>query len=241
MPSKVEREVISCGFHPDQQAFVMAYDGDATSTAERVGVRQELAILWTQCDWFRDAMQKRCQMELKALLRDNIYQLGKAVVPRLEIQAFWSDTMTNTQVELKDRLKASELLAKSQGMMVEKVVHSGEVKMIPKALPADLGDRIALLLGKPVDVELRTVTVEAETNTVQGTEDEIGDDWLDAGIGEDDWLDSESTPARPSQEEGVSGGMAVEAGESGEGSDSGEGRVSPELGASPGDGEDQPG
>lgn len=42
-----------------------------------------------------------------------------------EINKFWSDVMRNSEADLKDRLKASELRARSAGMFTDKVQVSG--------------------------------------------------------------------------------------------------------------------
>lgn len=42
-----------------------------------------------------------------------------------EINTFWSDVMRNSEADLKDRLKASELRARSAGMFTDKVQVSG--------------------------------------------------------------------------------------------------------------------
>jgi phage terminase small subunit len=43
-----------------------------------------------------------------------------------EIQEWWSEVMENTEEDMKDRIKCSELLARSSGAFVEKVQLSGE-------------------------------------------------------------------------------------------------------------------
>ncbi len=140
------------GAEPDQRRFVLAYDGDVDATAERLGIDLSWARYWARQDWFSDALNKREQRELKALARENIYQLGQAIVPRLEIQSFWSDVMTNTMNKVADRLKASELLAKSKGLLLDKVVHEGNPLKPIEIRKCDLDDRIRLLLGTPIDV-----------------------------------------------------------------------------------------
>ena len=42
-----------------------------------------------------------------------------------EVKEFWTTTMRNESVEDKDRLKASELIAKTNGAFLDKVEHSG--------------------------------------------------------------------------------------------------------------------
>ena len=46
-----------------------------------------------------------------------------------QIQEFWSEVMEDAEfVEMKDRLKASEMLAKSQGGFIEKIDLNAKVK-----------------------------------------------------------------------------------------------------------------
>lgn len=66
---------------------------------------------------------------------ENLAKLGEYVKdrekvlasPRIadmeEINAFWSDTMRNPELDIKDRLKASELRAKAAGGFIERVEH----------------------------------------------------------------------------------------------------------------------
>ncbi|MFT8319337.1 MAG: terminase small subunit [Bacillus sp. (in: firmicutes)] len=42
-----------------------------------------------------------------------------------EVKQFWTDTMRNDNNEMKDRLKASEYISKTNGAFLEKVQHSG--------------------------------------------------------------------------------------------------------------------
>ena len=45
-----------------------------------------------------------------------------------EIQEFWTKTFRDEEVEMKDRIKASELLARVQGMFIEKINLTGNIK-----------------------------------------------------------------------------------------------------------------
>jgi phage terminase small subunit len=46
-----------------------------------------------------------------------------------EVKEFWTTTLRDETKEMKDRLKASEMIAKTNGAFIEKVVHSGSVAM----------------------------------------------------------------------------------------------------------------
>ncbi|RKD73652.1 terminase small subunit [Sinobaca qinghaiensis] len=41
-----------------------------------------------------------------------------------EVQEFWTNTMRNTELETKERLKASELLAKCNGAFLNRIEHT---------------------------------------------------------------------------------------------------------------------
>lgn len=59
--------------------------------------------------------KKEVQEYIKYLNWINASKKEKQIATIGDIQAFWSDIMNNGSLEVKDRLKASELLAKSQG------------------------------------------------------------------------------------------------------------------------------
>lgn len=44
-----------------------------------------------------------------------------------EVKEFWTETLRNEYVERKDRLKASEYIAKTNAAFVEKVQHTAEI------------------------------------------------------------------------------------------------------------------
>ena len=53
-----------------------------------------------------------------------------------EVKEFWTTTMRNPNVEMKDRLKSSENLAKASGEFMEKVEHSGNIGTTINIIPA---------------------------------------------------------------------------------------------------------
>ena len=46
-----------------------------------------------------------------------------------EVKEFWTNTMRSDEAERKDRLKASEMIAKTNAAFVDKVEHSGEQEL----------------------------------------------------------------------------------------------------------------
>ena len=50
-----------------------------------------------------------------------------------EIKEFWTSTLYEVEHEIRDRMRASELLAKSHGGFIEKVEHSGAIDISNKS------------------------------------------------------------------------------------------------------------
>lgn len=77
-----------------------------------------------------EANASRLLRNVKA--REYIEERNKALEsPRIatmtEVKEFWTNTMNAKNEETKDRLKASELIAKTNGAFLDKVEHSGKL------------------------------------------------------------------------------------------------------------------
>lgn len=54
--------------------------------------------------------------------------LDKATIANIEeVKEFWTNTMRNKMIDYKDRLKASEYIAKTNGAFLDRVEHSGSL------------------------------------------------------------------------------------------------------------------
>lgn len=100
---------------PKQQAFVDVYDGNATEAAKIAGYKgneKTLSVVGSENlakPYIWAAIQAR-DAEIKS----------NRIATREERQAFWTDTMRKEEFDLKDRIRASELLGKSQCDFIEK-------------------------------------------------------------------------------------------------------------------------
>lgn len=103
-----------------QQAFVDAYAGNGTQAARAAGYTgSDATLAVTASDLLRNpnvasAIQKRQAPKKKGL-----------IASREERQAFWTRVMRSKSFEPRDRLKAAELLGKSEADFTEKVKHEG--------------------------------------------------------------------------------------------------------------------
>lgn len=63
----------------------------------------------------------------EAIRRGQQRQLDKAIATRAERQKFWTEVMSGDHQEMRDRLKASELLGKSEADFTENHRHQGDL------------------------------------------------------------------------------------------------------------------
>ena len=106
--------------------FIQLYDGNGTDTARKAGYTgSDNALGKTAYDLLR------LPKILKAIAKrtDNVKDRNgqaKKIATREDRQNFWTETMTGKETDMKDRLKASELLGRSQADFTEKVQVSGQ-------------------------------------------------------------------------------------------------------------------
>ena len=67
-------------------------------------------------------------------VREYIEALNKAILtPKIadmvEVKEFWTQTLRNEEIDRKDRLKASEYIAKTNAAFIEKIDHSGKIEL----------------------------------------------------------------------------------------------------------------
>ena len=102
------------------RAFVEAYDGNGTAACRAAGYKGSDAVLATQ------AGRLLRKAEIRAAIDSRRAKSAKGrIADREERQRFWSKVMRSKRFELKDRLKASELLGRSEADFIEKHEHGG--------------------------------------------------------------------------------------------------------------------
>lgn len=110
--------------NPRQLAFVEHYlaDPNATQAAKKAGYRGNDAVLAsTGCVLLRNP-------KVVALLKGRSQKASdKRIATADQIRALWSEAMQDPNLEWQHRLKASELLAKTEAMFVEKSKVEGKL------------------------------------------------------------------------------------------------------------------
>lgn len=102
------------GLSVKQRRFVEAYDGNATAAAIAAGYSPKTARLQGHKNITKDNILEAIQS------REN-KRMGSTILTREERQAFWSDIIRNEdEKNIMAKLKASELLAKSEGDFLDR-------------------------------------------------------------------------------------------------------------------------
>ena len=99
---------------PKQKKFIECYSGNATQAAELAGYSQRTAYSQGQ------RLLKNVEIVEQIRQREDKYILA-VTADRTERQSFWTCLMRNPEERTSDRLKASELLAKSEGDFLERI------------------------------------------------------------------------------------------------------------------------
>lgn len=107
-----------------EQRFVQLYDGNGVDACRKAEYKGNAATLGVQAHRLmrkpevKLAIQKRTQVDLE-----------RFILTREERQELWSRTALNEDVPMGERLKASELLGKSQADFTERLEVKGELTL----------------------------------------------------------------------------------------------------------------
>ncbi len=103
------------GLTSKQQKFVDYYKGDATAAAVYAGYSKKTAR-----DIGCENMKK--PRIIKAIRDREAEPRKKTIATRHKRQEFWSLTMDDKEIEIQHRLKASELLGKSEADFTDRII-----------------------------------------------------------------------------------------------------------------------
>lgn len=101
---------------PKQQAFADYYiqTGNATESAIKAGYSQKTAKETGYENLTKPHLQQYIEKKQKELESSRMADMT-------EVREFWTEVMRDIDSELKDRLKASEMIAKTSGAFLNKV------------------------------------------------------------------------------------------------------------------------
>jgi phage terminase small subunit len=122
---------------PRQQRFVDAYDGNATRAARVAGYGSPTM------QGYENLRKPHIKAAIDA--REKKY-IEKHILTREERQKFWTNVITGASFAgkkptMNERLKASELLGRSQADFIEKIEHGGKIDGISVSFVKPDGDK----------------------------------------------------------------------------------------------------
>ena len=103
-------------FTPKQQAFINSYKGNGVEAAKLAGYKGSDASL--------SVIAYRLLRNVKiaeAIDARNLKPISKHIATREERQAFWTEVMLDQEQRMNDRLKAAELLGRSNADFIERI------------------------------------------------------------------------------------------------------------------------
>lgn len=121
------------GLSVKQRRFVEAYDGNATAAAIAAGYSPKNAR--------NTGARMLTKANIRAALRDREEERSALIIAtREERQAFWTEIMRDENTMIMAKLKASELLAKSEGDFLDRHELTGK-----DGVPLDAAPRKVIL------------------------------------------------------------------------------------------------
>ena len=123
-----------------QKSFVEHYNGNGTEAAKLAGYAGNRAVLAQTASEnlrnpdIRSAIDNRTSADLEPFVAD-----------RTKRQQFWTKIMNDPEIEIRDRLRASELLAKSDGDFIDRKSNEHKVTLEELIMEAHsiLDDKVA--------------------------------------------------------------------------------------------------
>jgi len=134
-----------------QQRFVEAYAGDGIRAARKAGYKGDSNTLAVRASQLLKMSKIKEAIEAR-----NTEATRKRIADREELQEGWTKIFRDENVPLKDRMRAGELLAKSQALFTDKMLVAGKFqyedlgRLTDKELMDLLGESLNKLAGMGV-------------------------------------------------------------------------------------------
>ena len=146
-----------------QERYVKFFDGNHTDACRKAGYAcpESAARVNKKLPHLQQAIKAR---------ENNTHYVKKGIATRKQRQKFWSDTMWDENEAVSNRLRASELLGKSEADFIERVEHSVGPNEIDAMIALEL-QRLSLGMQQLP----HTPVLPEKTQTEENERDEIID------------------------------------------------------------------
>ncbi len=133
------------------QTFVDVFDGDANKAADIAGISQQYGRRLVMSTLAAGTTPKSIEVQ-EAIRQRRATQLAPDIANRQRRQRFWTESMDDGELSMSDRLRASELLGKSEADFVDVIKGA---------------DSMLLVLGSPRK-QIESKVIEGKESHVQG-------------------------------------------------------------------------
>lgn len=100
---------------PQFKEFAIAYCGEAKANAEKAAIMAGYSERYARGNAHKLVARRDVQQYIQYVNAVGLPGKVNPIATIQDIQAFWTSVINDTTLEIKDRLRASELLAKSRG------------------------------------------------------------------------------------------------------------------------------
>lgn len=106
--------------------FIAAYDGDVPAACSISGIAENYAYRKMRTDpRIMEQIRIRTEQETEQISTERKTKHDHVIATRQDRQDFWTEVMQDKDENMTHRLRAAELLGKSEADFTEKVEHSG--------------------------------------------------------------------------------------------------------------------
>jgi phage terminase small subunit len=126
-----------------QRLFVEAYNGNASEAALKAGYSKKTA------PFIGSENLKKPQLAQAIADRQKV-KIDKLIATREDRQRFWTSVYNDKNASMSDRLRASELLGKSEADFTEKVSHEGQVNIVQMGRVVKNGKPLDFKVGNAI-------------------------------------------------------------------------------------------
>ena len=151
-----------------QERYVRLFDGNHVEACRKAGYKNPISAA------ARNKSLPHLQQAIRARENNNHYR-KKGIATRKERQAFWTSTMNDEKEAMSSRLRASELLGKSEADFTEKVEHSIGASEIDALIQVELQRLTIGNSAKSKQLPNVPAQLPEKTTTEQEERDEIID------------------------------------------------------------------
>jgi hypothetical protein len=117
-----------------EKRIVQYFDGNVRTTAIALNLSPTIVKKALGHTEVVQAIRDRGEPDINKKIQEKIAPKF-LIAGRKERQQFWTELMHNEQANMTDRIKASELLGKSEGDFLERIEHTGQTQSIIQIMP----------------------------------------------------------------------------------------------------------